>query len=283
MNREQSALWQRIESFEIDDPAASFPFSARLANENGWTQEFARRVVDEYKRFVFLMMVAGHEVTPSDEVDQAWHLHLVYTRSYWDELCSEVLGRPLHHGPTKGGQAEGQRFEDQYLKTLASYERWFGAVPPSDIWPPCAVRFAADVRFVRVNAKRYWIVGKRLVFGAAATAVAASLAIAMTGAANPAAIGDHFANVQRLAIVFVVVGLLIVVAIIVSAAAKRSRRGSGDSSGCGTGFFGCSSGCGGNHDGGSGCGASGCGASGCSGGGCGGGGCGGGGCGGGGD
>ncbi|MEK6230809.1 MAG: hypothetical protein N2A42_03075 [Luteolibacter sp.] len=33
----------------------------------------------EYKRFVALAMLAGHPVTPSEEVDQAWHLHLVYT------------------------------------------------------------------------------------------------------------------------------------------------------------------------------------------------------------
>ena len=86
-------------------------------------------------------MTAGHEVTPSDEVDQAWHLHLTYTRSYWDGLCDAVLGRALHHGPTKGGQAEGDRFENQYERTLASYRAAFGEEPPEDIWPPSAVRF----------------------------------------------------------------------------------------------------------------------------------------------
>ena len=78
------------------------------------------RAIEEYKRFVFLAMAAGHPVTPLDEVDQVWHLHLCYTRSYWEDLCGEVLRAPLHHGPTRGGAAERARFDDQYRRTLAS-------------------------------------------------------------------------------------------------------------------------------------------------------------------
>ena len=96
-------LWQRIAAFEFDPVDAALPFSRRLARDNGWSDAFAQRAVEEYRRFVFLAMVAGHPVTPSDEVDQVWHLHLCYTRSYWEDLCGEVLPRPLHHGPTRGG------------------------------------------------------------------------------------------------------------------------------------------------------------------------------------
>ena len=69
-------LWQRIEAFRLGDPAAPLTFTRRLARENGWTQAFARRVVAEYKRFCYLAARAGHPVTPSDQADQAWHLHL---------------------------------------------------------------------------------------------------------------------------------------------------------------------------------------------------------------
>lgn len=98
----EDELWIRISAFELDDPAAALPFTARLARENGWSRDFARRVVDEYRRFVFLAMKSGHPVTPSEEVDEAWRLHLCYSRSYWDGMCRGVLGRPLHHGPTEG-------------------------------------------------------------------------------------------------------------------------------------------------------------------------------------
>ena len=107
---ENEALLARIMAFEPDESGAQLPFTARLAREQGWTHVFAGRVVQEYKRFVALAMLSGHPVTPSEEVDQAWHLHLVYTRSYWHGLCRDVLGRDLHHGPTAGGADENGKF-----------------------------------------------------------------------------------------------------------------------------------------------------------------------------
>jgi len=142
MNTITGGLRARLEGFEIDEPGATLPFTARLARENGWTFAFAGRVVREYKRFLFLTAAAGHPVTPPEEVDQAWHLHMVYTRSYWDRLCGEVLGRPLHHDPTQGGAAEGAKFHDWYARTLESYLYHFGEAPPPDIWPPVEKRFA---------------------------------------------------------------------------------------------------------------------------------------------
>src|SRR5580698_4696137 len=102
MDSSHADLRARVEAFQLDDPKAALPFSQRLARENGWTQAFAVRVVREYRRFAFLAIAAGHPVTPSEAVDQAWHLHLCYTESYWNHFCRETLGQPLHHGPTKG-------------------------------------------------------------------------------------------------------------------------------------------------------------------------------------
>ncbi len=153
-------LLERIEKFPLDDPAAGLTFTRRLARENGWSAGYAYRVVGEYRRFVYLAMTAGHEVTPSDQVDQAWHLHLTYTRSYWDELCGEVLGGPLHHGPTRGTAADATRYPQQYEATLASYRAAFGEEPPADIWPPATERFDNPARFVRVDKHRSWVVPK---------------------------------------------------------------------------------------------------------------------------
>ena len=108
MNAAEKALHQKIADFQLDDPTSQFSFSDKLAKENGWSKPYAQRVVDEYKRFLFLAMTAGHVVTPSDQVDQAWHLHLTYTESYWQDLCDNVLGRPIHHGPSKGGDTVGR-------------------------------------------------------------------------------------------------------------------------------------------------------------------------------
>ena len=153
-------LWARLEAFDLDATGATLPFSQRLARDNGWSPAFARRVVFEYKRFLFLAATCSHPVTPSDEVDQAWHLHLVYTRSYWDELCGKLLGFPLHHGPTKGGALEGHKFQDWYARTLASYQAAFGTLPPADVWPPAAQRFGDAPFFRRVNLRRHWLLPK---------------------------------------------------------------------------------------------------------------------------
>jgi uncharacterized protein (TIGR04222 family) len=158
MNEAETRLWERIAAFPLDDPGSELTFTSRLARENGWGLPYTRRVVAEYRRFLFLAMAAGHPVTPSDPVDQAWHLHLAYTLSYWDDLCRDLLGRPLHHGPSRGGAQEAAKFLDWYGRTLDSYRRLFGADPPADVWPPAAGNLGREPHFVRVNATTHWIV-----------------------------------------------------------------------------------------------------------------------------
>ncbi len=141
MNSSELALYQRLQDFTFDHPDAQFSFSQRLAREQNWSPLYTQRVLAEYKKFAFLAVVTDHPVTPSGQVDQAWHLHLTYTRSYWQEFCPEVLGQPLHHEPTKGGQKEQQKFFTYYQQTLKSYQQFFGHQPPTDIWPSVADRF----------------------------------------------------------------------------------------------------------------------------------------------
>ncbi|HSF12878.1 MAG TPA: hypothetical protein VLA50_07875 [Erythrobacter sp.] len=106
----QVELWQRIAAHTIGPDDAELTFARRLARENRWGLPFADRVIGEYRRFCYLAIACGHEVTPSDAVDQAWHLHLTYSRDYWEVFCPTVLGADLHHGPTKGGSVERGRF-----------------------------------------------------------------------------------------------------------------------------------------------------------------------------
>ena len=177
----EQELWQKLETFPFDRRDAVQDFSARLAKENGWTRRYAERVRDEYRCFLFLAMVAGHPVTPSEEVDQAWHLHLVYTRSYWQELCGKVLGRPLHHEPTAGGSDEGAKFREQYARTLASYEEKFGEAAPADIWPGVEERFGPhEGRWVDVT--RHWVLPRpRFLARFRPRRVAAVLSVATLG------------------------------------------------------------------------------------------------------
>lgn len=151
-------LWHKIESFEIDDLDSSFSFSDRLARENSWSMEYCLRIILEYKKFMYLICVSKSPLTPSDEIDQVWHLHLLYTQSYWIDFCGDVLKTQIHHGPTKGA-SEQETFKDQYQNTLDLYKITFAKNPPSDIWPETSKRFKA-IHFSRVNRQKYWVIPK---------------------------------------------------------------------------------------------------------------------------
>jgi hypothetical protein len=151
-------LWQRLQDYQFDDTNSSLTFSTRLTRENGWTKEYTDRVLTEYQKFIYLALKSGHPVTPSEDIDQAWHLHIVYTRQY-NEFCEKILQQRLEHGPTKGGKEEKDKFEEWYEKTLASYERLFAIDAPPDIWPSVRKRFAT-ANFVRVNEEKSWVLAK---------------------------------------------------------------------------------------------------------------------------
>lgn len=179
--------------------------------------------------------------------DQAWHLHLTYTQSYWGHLCRDILQKEIHHHPTQGGAAEASKFNDYYSLTHQLYKTVFGIDPPADIWQNNQIRFT-DVNFQRVNKNNYWLIRKSKI---KLIAIVFSLIIA------------HFLFVQasygsNTDIV------LAIIAIFAALFLGLNNRGGGDQSGCSTGGgygsgghggHGCSSGhgCSGGHGCSSGC------------------------------
>ena len=153
-------VWAQLSHYVIGPSDAALPFAARLARENGWSAAYAARVIEEYKRFCFLAVTGDQEVTPSDAVDQAWHLHLTYSRDYWEHFCPHILGHQLHHGPTAGGGTERHRYFEQYAETLKSYEQVFGEMAPIDIWPGAARRLIDDPKARRVHPRDAFILPK---------------------------------------------------------------------------------------------------------------------------
>jgi hypothetical protein len=156
-------VWRALSLHVIGPADAALGFADRLARENGWRPAHAARVVEEYRRFCFLAVTTGQEMTPSDAVDQAWHLHLTYTRDYWERFCPDILGRALHHGPTAGGASEGHRYFEQYAQTIKAYDAAFGRLPPADIWPDAGRRLIADPKARRVHPRDalilpWWVV-----------------------------------------------------------------------------------------------------------------------------
>jgi uncharacterized protein (TIGR04222 family) len=149
----------RLEALELDQAGAFDSFSRRLARENRWSAAHTARVIREYKRFLLLASSSDRLISPSDAVDQAWHLHLLYTRSY-RRMCRTLLGRRLEHTPSQGGHAERAKFQEAYARTLDVYRSTFGEEPPPEVWPSVAERFAGTSEFARVDVNAHFIVPK---------------------------------------------------------------------------------------------------------------------------
>ncbi|MCU0757074.1 MAG: TIGR04222 domain-containing membrane protein [Xanthomonadales bacterium] len=178
--------WARICAHPFADPAQGLDFRRRLAREQGWSLVEADAAIEEYRRFCWLACSTGQPVTPSDDVDQVWHLHLTCTEDYWLHYCPKVLRHSLHHSPTRGGVTEAARYRDQYAATLAAYERAFGT-PPVRWWPGTRERFARPARWVRVDRTRHWLLPKpdpRRALTGARAALAALIGFGSAGSAH---------------------------------------------------------------------------------------------------
>ncbi len=167
------ALWQAINAHNLDAADAVSPFSRRLMRETGWTHDFARRAIHEYKAFIYLICTGETMLTPSEAVDEVWHLHLIYTVDYWERFCAQVLKRRIHHSPSAGGEAEDARYGQAYDRTRSLYRTEFGTPPPQDIWPDADIRQPAKSN---TNASDYIHLPKRQVFLCLAAGALALLA-----------------------------------------------------------------------------------------------------------
>ncbi len=132
---QHKTLWENIQSFPINDPESDFPFSKKLQQKQRWTADYTSRVIAEYRRFIFLCCVLPRGASPSEAVDEAWHLHLTYTHNYWTQLCRNTIFKELHHHPSRGGPEEKEKHERWYHETLEAYLEVFEQPPPPDIWP----------------------------------------------------------------------------------------------------------------------------------------------------
>jgi hypothetical protein len=222
MNILQLTTWNRLSALDFDAAEAALPFSKRLAQENGWSAAFAGRAIEEYRKFCFLAVHAGHPVTPSDEVDQVWHLHLLYSRHYWENLCRDALERPLHHGPTQGGAAEDHKFNEWYGATLDSYRRYFGE-PPEDLWPAAEQRFDPHHRFVRIDKRDVVTIDRALLRRGAVASLAGGGVLAMAAALAQTDMVAPSSNGVRW-VIFVAIAAVVTLIALAMRSKRRERR-----------------------------------------------------------
>ncbi|MES2178194.1 MAG: hypothetical protein V4550_10040 [Gemmatimonadota bacterium] len=144
-------LWLRLRNYRFDhvvpdhlmdrvaavfggSDASTRAFASKVARKLGWTNRFALRAVEEYKKFVYLGISSGTNVTPPKVIDQVWHEHLLFTRAYRD-FCRDVLRKEFDHNPELlATDAQTDVYHEQYAATLALYRAEFNVKPPADIW-----------------------------------------------------------------------------------------------------------------------------------------------------
>lgn len=128
------SLWKALNNFQIGEPNVPLTFQRKLADRFNWSSEFTTRAVDAYKKFIYLSAISIEPVSPSAVIDEVWHLHLVYTQSYWKEMCGEILHKEIHHNPGNGRKGENEEYQQIFMQTCTLYLQEFGEHPDPEIW-----------------------------------------------------------------------------------------------------------------------------------------------------
>ena len=124
-------LWSRILPWH-ERLAADRAFMIRVRTALAVGEADASQAILEYLRFAYLAWTSPVGATPSKAIDEIWHEHLLFTRSY-DAFCRGTRGEHLHHEPGDGA-SDVDRYRTAYLDTLDRYEVEFGT-PDGRWWP----------------------------------------------------------------------------------------------------------------------------------------------------
>jgi hypothetical protein len=134
-------LRARIEAFPLPDgtveerrfgrtSAQVVPFDELLQDRLRIASTDADKLVREYRRFLTLKALTGEDLTPSDIIDQVWHIHMEFPEAY-AAFCRKAAGRDITH-KTGLPKKETRRL---YAHTRDLYRQVFGERPPFSVWP----------------------------------------------------------------------------------------------------------------------------------------------------
>ncbi len=134
-------------------------FLNKLKLENSWDSTFTEGAVIDYRRFLYLVVLKKHGIIetrnatmiPSYAVDQVFHQHILYTKSY-QALCND-LGYFIHHQPNE----DENDLREEYAATLEAYQREFNEL--TLFWPNVETQFQENTN-IWVNTTRHNIVSK---------------------------------------------------------------------------------------------------------------------------
>ena len=113
-------LWSRVLAMDLN------PVVGQLVTYRNWTAERATAAERRYRRFFYLKAALPEgNASPTPEVDEFWHQHIINTRAYEPD-CLRVAGRFLHHTfLSPDDPAEAREIESVWFTTWVCYEDLF--------------------------------------------------------------------------------------------------------------------------------------------------------------
>ncbi|MDX8347746.1 MULTISPECIES: hypothetical protein [unclassified Cognatiyoonia] len=141
-------LWHRLEGYSFHERPLTRSLVDRLGEETGHSVDVCYTLVEEYRRYMYLVGSTGETLAPSPIVDLVWQLHIQDERAYFEDFCPRIIGRTIHHTPVPDPVEEDPAYE----RTLEYYAQEFGR-PNVQFWPD------PDVSAVTVSKFMMWSVG----------------------------------------------------------------------------------------------------------------------------
>lgn len=150
MMREKSdrRLWHRLEGYSFHERPLKRSLVDRLGEETGHSVDVCYTLIEEYRRFMYLVGSSAYDLRPSPIVDLVWRLHVEDRDAYFGDFCPRVIGRTIHHG----SDATPLNEDPAYERTLAFYAEEFGR-PQVQYWPD------PDTATVSLSTGIMWTVG----------------------------------------------------------------------------------------------------------------------------
>lgn len=132
------------QSRRMFDRISLFDFAkvtARYVKDNNVSLESAEETLLELKRWFTLCALHPEKTyATGGQVDDMWHTFILFTKDY-ARFCQDIAGAFIHHSPETGGGdveqqiASAEKMREKVRLLEADYLTYFGALPPSHIWP----------------------------------------------------------------------------------------------------------------------------------------------------
>ncbi len=123
-------MWHRLEGYSFHERPLVRSIVDKLAEETGHSTDVCYILVEEYRRFMYLMGISKEPLSASPIVSLVWRLHAEDENAYYNDFCRRIIGRRI---PYQQGTND-VRNDSSYERALKLYAQEFG---PADVqfWP----------------------------------------------------------------------------------------------------------------------------------------------------